>query len=441
MKISEENFNNIINELDELTDDDVLTTGNIFGYVYSLGKDFDKLYSRLYTKFLHSSGLDVKAYPSAAKMESAVINTMLKLCNCSNGSGVFTNGGTESIILAMKAIRDLPKYHNSVKPNIVLIPETAHPAFVKACLLLKIKYRIIPVDNSYRINYKYLDLTTILREYNIMALIASAPSYGVGVMDNISEASILARSLNCDLVVDGCVGGMILPFINSTDSKFKWDFKNFGVTAITIDLHKYGYCPKGSSVVLYRDKEYVDSQMFTLSSWYGYSIVNSTLANTKSIVSLAGSYATLKLLKYDGYKNIVEQVLSASNRLQGEINDIDGICVLGEPDLNIFSIVSDIKSENPINVYELAAYMRTKGWYIQAQLGYKQVQSSIHISVGYQNLDKIDKFIEDIKLYDRNTSYNTNISSINNMDIHSRDIKLREDYRSSFSVKEDLLRS
>lgn len=417
------NVEEVLRELESIQEDDTNPEGNIFGYVYSLGKDFDRLHSEVYKRYLHSTGLDIKAFPSASYLEKSVIGLMLDLVHAPNNSqGTFTSGGTESIILALKSIRD--KNNNNGR---ILIPETAHPSFIKGCKLLGLQYQVIAVDSQYQIV-----LSSVIEELekgDVIGLVGSSPCYGIGVLDNIEALSELAVKYKCDLIVDGALGGMILPFL---DLDYEWDFKLPGVSIITIDLHKYGYCPKGSGVVLYRDGNMINHQTFTLSSWYGYSIVNSTLMNTKTVTSLASSYVTLKAMGYSKYRQVASACVDAANKIREFIMTSDcGIEVLGNPTLNIFSLVPSSR-DNAINIYRYAEEMNKKGWYIQAQLGYKEVHSSVHISVGYQNLHKVNKFLRDtldvchqLRLHDKNS---TSECKINNLDIQSRDVALRSTY-------------
>jgi sphinganine-1-phosphate aldolase len=52
--------------------------------------------------------------------------------------------------------------------------------------------------------------------------------------------------------VDACLGSFVLPF--STEAE-KSDFRVNGVTSISVDPHKYGFAPKGTSVIMYSNKE------------------------------------------------------------------------------------------------------------------------------------------------------------------------------------------
>ena len=50
--------------------------------------------------------------------------------------------------------------------------------------------------------------------------------------------------------IDACMGGFLLPFLEDFSHI---NFSLEGVTSISMDSHKYGYAPKGSSVLLFRD--------------------------------------------------------------------------------------------------------------------------------------------------------------------------------------------
>jgi len=47
---------------------------------------------------------------------------------------------------------------------------------------------------------------------NTVALIGSAPNYGYGTVDPITELGALALERGIGLHVDGCLGGFLLPF-------------------------------------------------------------------------------------------------------------------------------------------------------------------------------------------------------------------------------------
>ena len=73
-------------------------------------------------------------------------------------------------------------------------------------------------------------------------------------MDDIPALSELALAHNIGLHVDCCLGGFLVPFMEKAGyrTKHAFDFRNAGVTTISCDPHKYGFAPKGSSVLMVR---------------------------------------------------------------------------------------------------------------------------------------------------------------------------------------------
>ena len=74
------------------------------------------------------------------------------------------------------------------------------------------------------------------------------------------------------------------------------------MTSISVDLHKYGYAPKGTSVLLHRSAATCAGRSTSRTpSWPGYTMVNTTLQSTKSGGPLAGAWAVVETLGLDGY--------------------------------------------------------------------------------------------------------------------------------------------
>jgi sphinganine-1-phosphate aldolase len=54
-----------------------------------------------------------------------------------------------------------------------------------------------------------------------------------------------------------CLGGFVLPFLHKLGIlNKKWDYSVAGVTSISVDVHKYGFGPKGASIITYRNDDY-----------------------------------------------------------------------------------------------------------------------------------------------------------------------------------------
>jgi hypothetical protein len=140
----------------------------------------------------------------------------------------------------------------------------------------------------------------------------SAPSYAHGVVDPVRDVAgaALARGVRCH--VDACIGGWVLPYAARLGRAIPpWTFAVEGVTSISVDLHKYGYAPKGTSVLLHRTAELRRPQLFASADWPGYTMLNSTMQSTKSGGPLAGAWAVTQALGDEGYLRLTAEAFGA----------------------------------------------------------------------------------------------------------------------------------
>jgi sphinganine-1-phosphate aldolase len=232
-------------------------TGRISGTMYCGDHDHYAFLTEAFGKFAHVNALQRDMCPSATRFEGEVIAMVLDLMHAeavtdTEPVGMITSGGTGSIMHALLAYREHARARGITAPNFVK-PETAHPAFDKACHLFDIECRTVPVDPE----------TTLVRpetmaaaiDGNTIAMVGSAGNYPYGTIDPIADLGRLALERGIGLHVDGCLGGFILPFGEELGYDIPpFDFRVPGVTTISADTHKYGYSFKGSSALLFRDK-------------------------------------------------------------------------------------------------------------------------------------------------------------------------------------------
>ena len=57
-----------------------------------------------------------------------------------------------------------------------------------------------------------------------------------------------------------------------------FDFSVKGVTSISADTHKYGFAPKGSSVIMYSEPNFRHYQWFSFPDWPGGIYATSTIS-------------------------------------------------------------------------------------------------------------------------------------------------------------------
>ena len=80
------------------------------------------------------------------------------------------------------------------------------------------------------------------------------------------------------------LGGFLIPFMDDAGYPLKpFDFRVPGVTSISADTHKYGFAPKGSSVILYSEEIYRHYQWFSYVDWPGGIYCTTTIGKKKQL--------------------------------------------------------------------------------------------------------------------------------------------------------------
>ena len=352
--------------------------GKVSGTVYYSSEDHNRLLQQSENIFYWSNPLHTDIFPGIRKMEAEIISMVNNMMNGPEvANGIFTCGGTESIILAVKAHRDYYRETRKIyNPNIIVY-DSAHCAFDKACDLMNIEIRKI---NSNEQDVKILEDKI---DKNTILLVGSSPSFPHGFIDNICLLNIIARKYNIGLHIDACLGG----FLTFIDRKIDFSLNN--VTSISVDTHKYGYCPKGSSVVLFRDKYLRESAYFIYpnASIGVYATSNITGSRPGNII--AATWASLMYFGKDGYKKSAELIGETLLNIENELKNDNRITILPNSKVNIIGITSDI-----FDIYEIADGMNNKGW----NLNMLQNPKSIHLCITLQHVyaEVKDKFIKDM---------------------------------------------
>jgi glutamate/tyrosine decarboxylase-like PLP-dependent enzyme len=369
------------------------TDGRTFAYVYDAGPEAMQLLKDAYSMYLVENGLDPTSFPSCRDLERDIIGMAIDLMRGGSAArGSFTSGGTESILLSVKAARDWARVERpAVTMPQLLLPETAHPAFFKACAYFDVQPVVVPVVPG-RFVADPAAMEQAITGRTIM-MVGSAPSYAHGVVDPIPELAAVAQRHGLLLHVDCCVGGMYLPWVRRLGAPLpEFDFGVPGVTQLSMDFHKWGYAAKGASAVLYRDERVWQHQIFAWSGWTGYTVVNPTIQSTKSGGPLAACWATLQYFGADGYLRLVRSTQDAARKLRDAVAGIDGVYVLGDPPGNLLALAA-----RDFDIFGLADLMRRRGWYIQPQFGSGNSPANVHFSIGASNVPQMDALIADLR--------------------------------------------
>ncbi|MBI5310267.1 MAG: aminotransferase class V-fold PLP-dependent enzyme, partial [Actinobacteria bacterium] len=246
-------------------------SGKSSGAVYQGDDEHIAFLNKVYALQSQNNPLHLDIWPSGSKFEAEIVAMTADMLGAGEIEdeivGTVSSGGTESILLAMKAYRDRARSRDGVtEPNIVTTT-TAHAAFDKAAQYFQIELRRIPVAADGRGDVAAMEAAI---DDNTIALVGSAPGFPHGLIDPIEELSSIALKRGIGFHTDGCLGGFVLPWATKLGYDVPpFDFRLPGVTSMSCDTHKYGYAAKGTSVVLYRDNELRHNQYFTATEWPG----------------------------------------------------------------------------------------------------------------------------------------------------------------------------
>lgn len=386
---SETEILDMIDDYNKLATND-WKSGKLSGCVYGADDNVRDLVTKVFGKFAFSNPLHSDVFPDVRKMEAEVIRWTLNLFNGDQEAcGSLTSGGTESIMLACKANRELGYSKKGIRRPEMVIPVTAHAAFNKAGKYFKIKVRMVPVDPvTFKVNPKTME--SYINSNTIM-LVGSAPNFPNGAIDPIEELSQLAIKYDLPLHVDACLGGYLIPFMGSVGYNLPlFDFRLPGVTSISCDTHKYGFTPKGTSVVMYKNNKYRRGQFFEAINWTGGIYASPTFAGSRAGSLIALTWATLMSYGMNGYMESTKKIIDTTRYIYNEILKIPNIYVLCKPDVSI--IAFDSKDMNILNVYD---EMSKKGWHLNAI----QNPTGVHIAVTKLHTQEgvAEKFVSDLK--------------------------------------------
>jgi glutamate/tyrosine decarboxylase-like PLP-dependent enzyme len=367
--------------------------GKTWGYVFDAGRDIERVQKRAYSLFLSENALDPTVYPSLCRIENEIVGMLLEHLNAPAGAvGTFTSGGTESILLSVKATRDafLAEHRQSSRPEMI-VPESAHAAFHKAAHYLGIGVVTVPVDAG----TLTCDPASVRERVtpDTMLVVASAPSYSAGVMDPVAELAAIAREHGIYCHVDACMGGFLLPYFRRLGREIPpFSLEVPGVTSLSVDLHKYAYAAKGASLALFRDSALKSHATFSCSDWLGYTMVNQAVQSTKSGGPLAAAWAVLRFVGDAGYEKIARDLLQASDALRTGIARIPELRLLGDPKMTLFACASE-----SVSVFHVCDEMKQLGWYLQPQLPLGRHPASFHLSLNPSNVPHVPDFLRDLE--------------------------------------------
>lgn len=363
-------------------------SGKTFGAVYYPGEKYSIAISNAYIKYMHENAFDPQLFSSILTMENELVQQTASLFSSNQKLfGNLTSGGTESIFLSLLSARNWSNKQKTTKNPEVILSSSAHPAFLKAMNFLKIKPVIVPTNKDFNLNLNGFKEAI---NQNTILLVASAPAYPTGMIDPISELSILALENKLLLHVDACIGGFLLSYLKKCNYNIPpFDFNLDGVSSLSVDLHKYAYAPKGSSVLLYRNDELRKQQFSVYPNWEGGIYGSTSFLGTKPGGIVAASWFALNHIGENGYIELTQKTMSATKVIYDFIQKSEHLSLIGNPIMSLIAFHSE-----KYDTYHIADELSNLGWYI----GRLQNPRGIHLVVSQIHADgAAENFIADLQ--------------------------------------------
>jgi len=336
--------------------------GRLFSLVYGVSEEHERLLADAYGAYIATNGLGAGlVFASLGRFEREVIEDTLDLLGGANGAGSITSGGTESIIMGIRAAKEDRRASGTLPRHpVVVAPLSAHPAFEKACALLDLELRRTPLRADTTAD---VDAVADALDDDTIAVVGSAPNYPFGTIDDIPALAALAAARDIHFHTDACVGGFALPFLERAGHPIPpFDFRVPGVRTISADIHKYGFAARGTSLVLYRDAALRKVAGFRLGTWVGGPYVTPTLAGSRPGGAIAAAWAVMRYFGESGYVALHDGLKRTTARYLDAVRAA-GFRVLGDPAMSLFAFAAP----DDLDVNAVADEMLLRHWAILRQ--------------------------------------------------------------------------
>ena len=363
--------------------------GRAFSLAYNAGPDALAVAEEAYRRFSGENALNTDAFPSLKRMQSEVVAMAGTWLGATRQSaGFMTSGGTESILMAVKAARDRLRTERGItNPNMVM-PTSAHAAFAKAGAYFGVEVRRVAVQPDWRADVAAMRDVV---DQNTVLVVGSAPQYPQGVVDDIVGIAKIAIDTDINCHVDACMGGVTLAYLARLGENIAaWDLQVPGVSSISVDLHKFGYTSKGASVIIYASKYLRSFQGFVTDDWLGGVYGSSGVLGTKSGGSIASAWAVMHFFGDDGYLRLTREAREATLQLAEFVRNSTDLMLRAEPESTLLCFGA--RDPGALNVFTVADELAKRGWYVDRQTP----PDSLHCTVNAIHHDKIDLFAKDL---------------------------------------------
>lgn len=344
-----------------------------------------------YLALLREKILPPDVPPGLAQMERSVIAAAAHhLGGGPLTHGVFTGGGSESILLAMRlALDDWETRTLRIRHHIpfIIVPNTIHPSVYKGARFLGLKVKTVPV--GLQSGVPDADYVASVINEDAALIVLSATSACHGAVDPIPEIAAIAANYRIPLHVDACAGGWVLPWLAVRQTgTTPFDLSVPGVTSLSVDLHKFGPVPPLTSLLLLSEPSAWRRLHFTWTQWPGYISVANSIAFTRPAAPVGASWIALQCTGESGYLRLAGELLAKRQACEDALNDCSVTEVLGHPEgaSVAFSVAGKV------DPFYFAHVLRARSVPVAAYLSFEDAEPLLRININQLGMTVAEEF-------------------------------------------------
>jgi len=194
---------------------------------------------------------------TVSALEATAVRWLAEMIDCrDHPAGVLTSGGSIANLIGLAAGRTRGGT-DSLKDGVVYASSEGHASIDRAARILGFPddaIRSVPVNAEYRMNPDALDsmmASDLALGKMPLIVCANAGTTNLGVVDDLPTIADVCEKRDAWLHVDAAYGG--LAALTETGKRLLEGLDR--ADSITLDPHKWLYCPVGVGCVLVRDRE------------------------------------------------------------------------------------------------------------------------------------------------------------------------------------------
>lgn len=327
------------------------------------------LYSKIFVKSYLWNSLHDNEFPVTTFINYQIVNMVGELFGGKKEEimGITTTGGTQSIMNAARSYVNYGVHEKNISCEdcVIIAPDTIHASLMKAADAYHFKLVLVQTNNG------HIDKNELIKQINkhdpnIVALFCSLPSYPYGTKDDYKYFAKIAKHHHIGLHVDCCLGGFISNFISSyIDPNI---LSTDGVTSISVDIHKNGLAPKGSSVLICKNINQAQNLMYysiyTTEDWKGGLYGTPKDEGSQQIVTMFAAFITLLFNGKATYEINAKKIYKTTQDIIYYINfeEKNYVDIITQDPLNVLTIKLNNQHYKYGSTYKLADLMKNHGF-------------------------------------------------------------------------------